>query len=795
MKNTTEDKFCQLFEEHYKRINCTYAKLAEACGLTPNVISYMHYGGKEGMKRRTRKYVIRLINGFVELRALETLDEANALLKAARPEHGNLSPNATTAEKNLYEKLSDAPESTGLMPVSKKTFSLKGDTYDQQDKQKKRKIIEKVENFWIKGVLWSAMHLMARIQLEKEQRLDMIYNPWDRVLEIPAQEPVNLNAKSSALEILNEFGGTLLILGAPGAGKTVSLLELARDQIKCIEQDDDVLQPIPVILNLSSWIKHKGSLANWIIDELVEKYVLPRKDSKIWLEKNDLLILLDGLDEVESDFRELCVQKINEFTQEYSLANIVVCSREQEYSDLETKLKFNAAIKILDLKDNQVFSFLKERRHEADIVRQVLDKDSNIREVARTPLMLNIMVLAYDELSSEKFRNYKTLEDYRSCLFDVYIEKMLQRRKKISRFSDKDTISWLNNISVWMKVNGQSILYVEHISDWNLSLFYKSLIQLFEFVISILLIGIPFALATESIFRNLTTQPFLSAFIGVFGGLTATAIVLLGERQSFGKLGVGIIGILGCVSLGLVTIAVTNSWQIAVLVGMVSGFMGSFTFGWIGRSPKETDHGKSITKPRVFENMEWSWKHALRGSVSTIPAAVLIGMIVTFLANFVIKEISVSVTAGISVACIGVSALGLARGLIPYESSQKTTKPNQGIYNSFKNGLMIGSFAGLIFAVFSFIPLAMYLNVRNGLFSSLSFGVSGLGAGGLYMGGLVFIRHYMTRVILWYLDEIPWMFEGFLNYATDKIFFFRVGGGYIFIHKLLLEHFSKLSKN
>jgi len=32
----------------------------------------------------------------------------------------------------------------------------------------------------------------------------------------------------------------------------------------------------------------------------------------------------------------------------------------------------------------------------------------------------------------------------------------------------------------------------------------------------------------------------------------------------------------------------------------------------------------------------------------------------------------------------------------------------------------------------------------------------------------------------------------FLDYASDRIFLQKVGGGYVFIHRLILEHFAQI---
>ena len=38
----------------------------------------------------------------------------------------------------------------------------------------------------------------------------------------------------------------------------------------------------------------------------------------------------------------------------------------------------------------------------------------------------------------------------------------------------------------------------------------------------------------------------------------------------------------------------------------------------------------------------------------------------------------------------------------------------------------------------------------------------------------------------------PLNYIGFLNYASERVFLQKVGGGYIFIHRLLLEHFAAM---
>jgi hypothetical protein len=54
------------------------------------------------------------------------------------------------------------------------------------------------------------------------------------------------------------------------------------------------------------------------------------------------------------------------------------------------------------------------------------------------------------------------------------------------------------------------------------------------------------------------------------------------------------------------------------------------------------------------------------------------------------------------------------------------------------------------------------------------------------------ISHIALRLVLWRTGALPLRTITFLNYATERIFLRRVGGGYIFVHRLLQEYFAGL---
>ena len=80
--------------------------------------------------------------------------------------------------------------------------------------------------------------------------------------------------------------------------------------------------------------------------------------------------------------------------------------------------------------------------------------------------------------------------------------------------------------------------------------------------------------------------------------------------------------------------------------------------------------------------------------------------------------------------------------------------------------------------------MASILGISSGIPSGLIFG--------MFSGGAAYIQHFIIRFILYRNGYLPWKLTPFLDYATNCIFLGKVGGSYIFIHRLLMEYFASL---
>ena len=293
-------------------------------------------------------------------------------------------------------------------------------------------LLRKVRQYWIDGVLEKSLFQAILIDLGMTRMQDAVDNPfaetpWTGQLERPGAETQPLAPQQKLADVFEEEGGSLLILGEPGSGKTISMLALAGDLLARAESDP--LRPVPAVFNLSAWTLPYTTLEDWLAAELSARYQIPRKIGQGWLAESRLLPLLDGLDELDVQRRAACVEAINRFTQDAGLVGAVVCCRLQEYIDLPTRLSLNAAVRLLPLGDDQVQGYLAAAGERLAGLRSLLPRDSAMRIEARSPLMLSLMSRAYQDLPVDQLlrEGGVSAAARRKRLMDAYVARMFRR--------------------------------------------------------------------------------------------------------------------------------------------------------------------------------------------------------------------------------------------------------------------------------------------------------------------------------------------------------------------------------
>jgi hypothetical protein len=289
----------------------------------------------------------------------------------------------------------------------------------QQEYRQRKVLLNKVKEYWVKGVLETSLHARALIELGLQERPDLVQRPFSEVeefAEAPGQVLPDGTYAATVFEQMGE-GRTLLILGEPGSGKTITLLKLAEDLIARTEAD--LSQPIPVVFNLSSWAKKSQSIEQWLVQELQEKYQMSQALGKDWVEKEALILLLDGLDEVKTEQRNACVQALNQFMQTHGTTELTVCCRIKDYQALTERLRLCSAVCIQPLTAEQIHAYLEQAGFQLKALKTVLQQDQELQELATSPLMLSIMSLAYQDCAVADVPQAGTTTDYHYQLFDT----------------------------------------------------------------------------------------------------------------------------------------------------------------------------------------------------------------------------------------------------------------------------------------------------------------------------------------------------------------------------------------
>lgn len=595
--------------------------------------------------------------------------------------------------------------------------------------------------------LHQSLHSAIFINLDKESQPQQVARIWDAEVKVGGRSLERLPHNTTILQVFDrpDIVGRLLILGNPGAGKTTTQLELAKALLERCDQN--LNHPTPILLNLSSWRDERQLMHAWIISELKAKYGVRRDIAEQWLREMRLLPFLDGLDEVDPQRQKFCIHILNQFLAgEHAPLQVVICSRMEEYKRLGVKLRMNGAIYLRELTNLQIQAYLTST-HQQNLWK-LLHQDASLLALLQAPLLLSMIVLAYQQGFLYQWQTLNTSQERLQFLLDTFIQGQLEQApttalsKNKKSYTRQQTRRWLTCLAQQLERESRIEFLIERLQPSCLP--NRKLITGYHHqakLISGLSHGLPVGLG-----------------FGLIGGLSGGLPVGLG----FGLIG-GLSGglILG-LSADLDSIAVTESltwfWVKAakgLIFGLILGLMFGLPVGLFGGL-----FGAGIGT-RAQESV---------GLTARLIDGLSGGLILGLLGGLIL---------GLSVGLI----FALMSGLVGSEVEQKSF-PNQGIWKTLQISLIYASIYGLIFGLF--------FGLSDGLIFGLFFGLSvGLIAG--LLGGLFeCLKHVALRMVLYYNGYAPWNYARFLNYCTDRLLLQRVGGRYRFMHKLLQEHFAAM---
>jgi hypothetical protein len=500
---------------------------------------------------------------------------------------------------------------------------------------------------------------------------------------------------------------------------------------------------------------------------------------KTWLEKQVLLPLLDGLDELGLVRQQKCTEQINQFAQTYP--QLVVCCRVKEFRQVGVKLSnLRGAVQLEPLSDRQIESYL-----------VAVGKSALWEQIQTVPEMQNLLQPVvdpenpdYDEpgllrvplfisFAAQVFEADRPLKG-KADLFDRYIERQLSFDVRVAaRRKEKRQRSWAFKM-VEMEPDRQAVTN---------SLTWIAQRLKTENQIELLIEKVqPSWLGNEKL--ELIYKTLYGAFSGIFLGI----ILTLYTQQKV-------------VSLPFFSGTLINDMIAGLIIGIAAAWAEIFT-------------GK-IT---LFE-----WGNGRR-TVNTRKKPYLLVYVCAGIAMLTTGILLSRDKVFVAMMFSSLFLVNLA-GYINQESIQKKV-PNQGVWKSLRSSLMISLIVSLAIISASFIVL-LYDQSHADEFIAITHNLSDLlrpdiffrdwiflrligvllavilglitfflPAGfvllGAATGGIANIQHFSLRIILTTHHKIPWNLARFLTYCHERRLLQQIGGRYRFIHRELLDHFAKM---
>lgn len=674
-----------------------------------------------------------------------------------------------------------------------------------RDLRNRGNVLRNIQSTWIEGFLHNSLSQAVALEL------DLTYEPTAvarKTVYVPGQgeRPV----EGDIGQVFEDYGRALLILGDPGSGKTITLLQLAEALIT--EAQNDPGQPIPAVLNLSSWGESHPTLVDWLVEEIFVQYGVARKVSRTWIEQNQWLYLLDGLDEVNDEAREACVEAINAFRAEHP-AEIVVCSRVKDYEELSLQLNLGTAVRIQPLSDGQIQRYLGGSEGGLTAVGQALTTNRALKEQAHSPLFLNIMTVALQSQAGHPLPSFRSKEERDRHLFATYVDEIFARRPvpKNGGYSREQALQWLSYLARGMKKHDQSVFYLERLQPtWLPGISSFIYLLLVGFVCGALL-GILNGFVSLAIF-DVREALLAGVIFAAAGGISVAIGVGVSAMVKFAWLRALISGAVSWVLFALLVVLFAailrpfdlgtgNSLPEWLLIGFFRGWNALLFAALIAyKANIETVERITIARPTGAELLRALRIGLIVGGFLGLIIGLTFGTSASVIYNVTVRQ-DVGGARGLFVGliwgmCITFVALflgaflgaGLAtvNALLQRSRIERKLRPNQGISNSLRSAVSL-----LLLATLPLILLMGIDYILSGRFARVVVVASWiLPAVLLYFGGLAFIQHYCLRFMLILNKVLPVRVVSTFDDMGDRILLRLVGGGWVFIHRALMEYFA-----
>lgn len=580
----------------------------------------------------------------------------------------------------------------------------------------------------------------------------------------------------------------LVILGAPGAGKTVLALLLVLALLDELADNE----PVPVLLSASSWNPREEHLHTWLVRRLAEEYPGLRDERTYGpnaalrlVTGGRILPIIDGLDETPEGLHAAALESLDRG----SAGNhplVVTCRTTAYVAAVETGgtvLSRAAVVEIAPADPVDVISFLESagpsahRRWQPVLDRLRTMPATPVARVLTSPLMVALARTVYTDPSHDpaelldptRFAEPTTIERH---LLDSFVSAAYHQQPEVpgrtwssqrDRYTAEQARRWLRFLAAHL-----DRLDTRDLAWWELAHAVRPRTRgLLAALTSSLFAAIAGFVADGAANSTVDVPGYilwfgLPPFVAFRRGyaprplhieLTSHATARRFLRRWLAGFAIGF-------TLG---VAYGLSYPLALIAGLIAGLTLA-SYAWWSIPTDVTQ----VSTPAVVLRRERT-ATAAYGLILGLAFGAIVGLVYGFAANLTLSAWQSALAGVATSAAIGVwgylqygRAVGLLYGLI--------------------SGLVAGLTAGSAYAGPIKNPVLL------GLVYGLAFGLT-IGYGGVLSRAWgVFLSH---RTWLAFRARLPWRLMGFLDDARRRGILRQAGGVYQFRHALLQDHLAQ----
>jgi NACHT domain len=462
---------------------------------------------------------------------------------------------------------------------------------------------------------------------------DVVFEASARVRAAGGQDVGSLREVSGYYGELDS--GRLVVLGEPGAGKTVLALHLLLDLLEHRVDPTAAPGPVPVRVNAAGWDVDNIHFGRWLVQGLTDLGLLA-PIARTLIDGGLVLPVVDGLDEMDPQGQpptraRKAVERLNEAP--WRGRPMILTCRSTTYEavqalraggGLDAGLYEATAVTVSPLTPEQISAYIQARRrgeglHDDDVWAPILNQlkaepAGPLAGALTTPWMLSLTV---DRLrvatpcQAEELAASVDLPTLQSHLFAALIPAAVQGRSTEDKtsYTDAQVHHWLVGLAQHLdtrREQGHDGTNITLVDLWRMA--GPRAPRILHTLTAGLVVGLVFGLAVDLVYGLVVGLVFgpLSALMGE-GGHTERLVLRTGKPGALRKrLVFGLVGGLGLVfGLGLVS-------------GLVEGLLFGFVVGLgVGATSCRFACGvvllalHRVFPPRPTSFLDWAYRAGL----------------------------------------------------------------------------------------------------------------------------------------------------------------------------------------